>query len=280
MGYPLQQGLEHELIIYQGGLVRSYTMPKDPRSNSQLYSRKFLSDISKMRGFLGAWGRTALTEALGTKWASVLFQLIKTNAFSWWSEAKGVWAGFQEVNKEAWREAAPYKVTFNDRGEVFFCLVRVMVKAIRHYLLPRWKTAEWGETESAAALEWFTANYQWAVLLNGVAYNSPLLYRFGTWFDSFWHWNGWQPQIESSGSVNDWLEVYCYSKNISPSPRSDPDAGIFQVYIAGVFHAEVATNGISFNGSPLMFTSSKKRLRSVLLRGKNGDKIAFDVLSI
>lgn len=275
MGYPIQQGLEFGLIVYQGNLVRSYSMPKDPRSDSQLFQRKFLSDVSKMRSYLGVWGKTAMREALGEKWASVLFQLIKTDAFSWWSDAIAEWEGFEEENQQAWRDAAPYQVTYNDQGKVLFCLVRVMVKTIRHYLLPRWRTEEWGETESAAALAWFTADYQWALVENGAGYTSELINLFGTWVETLWHWNGTQEQIESSGSADDWIEAYCYSKNIYSGVRTDPDAGIAQVYISGLFHAEVETNQMNSNTGVLAFYSTKKRLRSVLIRGKNGAKIAF-----
>lgn len=273
MGYPLQSGAEAELIVYQGQLVRSYTLPNDPRSDSQLYERKFLSDASKMRGYLGAWARAALGEALGTKWASVLFQLIKSDSFSWWSDAKAEWESFAEVSQQDWRDAAPYQVTFNDQGYIFFCLVRVMVKALGHYGIATWKASEWGETQSTEALEWYQANYEWVVPAAGTPYDSEYFIYYGEWAEGSWYMNPSQLQLESSGSADDFYEFYCYSKNIYPTVRTDPDSGIIQCFIAGSLHVEIDMRPDQQNGLTFSLFTNKKRLRSVLLKPKTTGKI-------
>lgn len=271
MGYPILQGLEFETVVFQSNLVRLYTVPKDPRSNSSLFHRRFLSDVSKMRSFAGKWARGAMIEALGSHWTTVLFQLIKTDSFSWWTEAGEVWDSFLEQERDAWRTAAPYKVTFNDKGWIFFSLVRVMVQALSHYGLASWKSSLWGAGESDEALEWFTNDYQWAFIENGGAYNHPLINYSGSWILSHWYQNQSQLAMKSSGSLDDQLSAYFYSKKIICVLYTDPNAANVQMFVDGVLHAEgVPGSGVSFT-----LETTKKRLRSMHLKQTGSGIIMF-----
>lgn len=158
MGYPLQSGQEFSNIIYQGNVVRLYTLPKDPRSDAQLQNRKFLSDIVKVRKNLGAFAKGACITVMGPQWQTVLYQMIKADIEGWWSGALEEWENFGEVNKNNWRNACPYQATFNDVGEIFFGLSRVLHRALLFYSGISWESAEWTETQSADALVWWGKN--------------------------------------------------------------------------------------------------------------------------
>lgn len=155
MGYPQQSGQEFANVIYQGTVVRLYTVPKDPRSDAQLNQRRFLSDVTKMRSMLGKFGKAGMSTALGSKWGTVIYQAIKADMENWWSNALAEWDDFGEVNQEAWRTAAPYKACFNDLGMIYFGLTRVMYHAALNWSLYGWELEEWGEVDSAGAAAWW-----------------------------------------------------------------------------------------------------------------------------
>jgi hypothetical protein len=181
MGYPLVSGAEAETIIYQGQLVRSYTLPNDPRSDSQLFSRKFLSDVSKMRSKLGAFGKLAMKETLGSAWSTVIFQLVKSDSDGWWSEAGEIWDSMTDEQKNAWRSASPYQLTFNDVGLIFFSLARVVFKALEKYRGNAYLSAEWGADDSAAAAAWWAKSKLDSVILATLAFSDDRLSVAGAW---------------------------------------------------------------------------------------------------
>lgn len=154
-GYPLISGAESETIIYQGTLVRSYTLPSDPRSASQLQNRRFLSDFAKMRATAGAFARAAFRSNLGTKWGAILYQYAKADLNSYWSSAVLEWGTFSEAGRDEWRDAAPYLATFNDKGLIFFALLRTAYYAVGNFGVDFFGLEEWGELESADALMWW-----------------------------------------------------------------------------------------------------------------------------
>lgn len=180
-GYPLVSGAEAETIIYQGQLVRAYTLPSDPRSDSQLFSRKFLSDVSKMRSKLGAFGKLALKESLGSAWSTVIFQLVKSDSDGWWSEAGEIWDAMTDEEKNAWRSASPYQLTFNDVGLIYFSLSRVVYKALEKYRGNGYLSSEWDVGDSAAAAAWWAKSKLDALTLATVQIPDPDLSVIGTW---------------------------------------------------------------------------------------------------
>lgn len=158
MGYPQLSGLEFANVIYQGNVVRLYTVPKDPRTEAQLLERRILSDVSKIRSTLGKWGKAACKTALGSRWSTVIWQAIKADIEGWWSAALEEWDAISPTNKDAWRAACPYQATYNDMGEIYFGLVRVIYHAVTHYSGLAFESAAWTEAQSAAASAWWIKN--------------------------------------------------------------------------------------------------------------------------
>lgn len=154
-GYPLISGAAFQTLIYQGGVVRLYTVPSDPRTNSQTFQRKQFSDISKMRSTLGLWGRNVARLVLGPRWSSVLLQLVKADDGGIWSSAAADWADGSEAQRDAWRAAAPYQATFNDPGQMFFYLARALLDNVYAFSGEYWSGASWSMAQSADCATWW-----------------------------------------------------------------------------------------------------------------------------
>lgn len=155
LGYPEISGQEFANVIYQGTIVRLYQVPNDPRTDAQLWERRLFSDMSRMRATSGAWVRGALKASLGSRWSSVLLQIIKAKLNPWWDDAVEAWGSFGALNREAWRTAAKYQATFNDPGMIFFALQRTIYQAILFYSGLGWEGDLFDENESADALVWW-----------------------------------------------------------------------------------------------------------------------------
>lgn len=67
---------------------------------------------------------------MGSSWGTVIYQIIKADIESFWSEALAEWDDFGATNKDAWRAASPYQATFNDVGEIYFGLSRVIARSL------------------------------------------------------------------------------------------------------------------------------------------------------
>ncbi len=121
-GYPQLSGFAFETVLIQGVVARMYTVGADPRTNSQSFERKMLSDISKMRSAAGVWAKSAWRLTFGDKWSSIIYQLVKADFDGWWSYASEMWNETSQSAQDLWRADAPFQATFNDPGKVFFQL--------------------------------------------------------------------------------------------------------------------------------------------------------------
>lgn len=121
-GYPVVGGV-WDSVVYQGTVARMYNdLDKDPRSESQLMNRYLLADISRVRATMGLWGKDICKIEFGSRWSAVVYQLVKGDVDGYWSEGVGLFDEFSEIQKVAWREYAPYQVTYNDPGRVWYGL--------------------------------------------------------------------------------------------------------------------------------------------------------------
>lgn len=185
-GYPVQSGQPYENVVYQGNICRVYDVPIDPRTNEQLFQRRFLADTSKVRTTLDVFGKAAARTVFGTKWATVVYQLIKADEDGRWTEAEDAWNGFTVGEQNAWRVVAPYLATFNDPGKMFYCYARALAQYLYDFSGITWKASIWGASDSASAAAWWTLDMNAAM---GVGIyddpNSQFVYVGG------WHVNGY-----------------------------------------------------------------------------------------
>lgn len=273
MGYPLQSGQEYEHIIYQGSVVRSYTLPKDPRSATQIQNRRFLSDFGKMRSMAGDYARAACRSGLGTKWGTIVYQYAKADIDFCWSDAVSEWESFTEPGREEWRAIAPYEATFNDKGLIFFCLLRVVYYTLNDQAFDLFGCEAWGEFESAAALDWWTKDL--SELPSKGDLDSIALAMFhgvvGTVVSNASAWAGSYLEDVST------FELYIYGFNVQFFGRRAPGLGTIKRWFDGVPSAE-----FNISNASEIFQTSLGSAGSNGLDGRNFKglhKIKFEVVS-
>lgn len=234
MGYPQLSGLEFANVIYQGNVVRLYTVPKDPRTEAQLQQRRLLADISKVRASLGSWGKAACKTALGARWSTVIWQCVKADIEGWWSAALEEWDDFAEPNKEAWRTACPYQATYNDMGQIYFGLVRLVAHAIVHYSNLSWgSSTTWTEAQSATATTWWTKQVIDAVPV-GITNDSSSKINKTQW-DRITHAASYGGQYyQSVPWPTRYVEFYFYGRSFDYGYLAGPTMYEVKIYVDGV----------------------------------------------
>lgn len=215
LGYPQISGVGFANVLYQGNTVRLYSVPTDPRSGAQLENRRLLSDVSKMRGAFGTWARGVCKAVYGSRWSTVLWQIIKADIESWWSNAVDEWEGFTSVNQDAWRAAAPFQATHNDPGQIFFGMARVLARSMLHYVGVGYRTSIWTQAQHASAVEWWTHAVGGYAQEQGTSLeNSSYLSKIGAWSvlvdPSPPNWN--YLRTTAAGAK---LGLYCYGRQVT-----------------------------------------------------------------
>lgn len=233
MGYPQLSGEELDHVIYQGTIVRFYSVPKDPRSGAQLASRRFLSDVVKMRAMLGTFARAACKGVFGKKWSTIVYQLVRADINHWWTDAVIEWQGFSETFKEEWRTAAPFRACYNDLGLIYFGLTRVIYRALLSYSNTTWDSAEWAENECDLASAWWSRDLT-GVFLKGTVDSAlaglPYVGSWATETDAGAYLGSYN--VTASSGVA-YLELYVMAKQIDFYFTRRPDAGSQNIYING-----------------------------------------------
>lgn len=236
LGYPVVSGTEAELIVYQGTVVRSYEIPKDPRTDQQLYERRFLADLVKMRSRLGLWARGACRSALGSKWGSVVFQFAKLDFNGWWSDGWNAWAEFTETQKDNWRLAAPFQATYNDPGRVFYTLSVFLYNLINERTGANWESLYWGANQSAEALDWWELGITGVFSKAKVDDRSAFLNYVGTWLQSGAAFSYLTTLTASNSSPVNSMYFYCKGRFIT----------FYYAKGAGYGDLSVSCDGVSF----------------------------------
>lgn len=196
-GYPQLSGMEFANVIYQGEMVRLYTVPTDPRNDAQLQQRYVFADLARMRGTLGTFGRAVARIALGSRWTGVLTQIVKADVSEWWTGALDRWDGFAEISKNAWRNAALNQASYNDVGGMYYACARTLADALLYYTSDLWGVQAWGEADSAAATTWWTrniANYISSVMGNQMTRGTGWTVNGGaiqSGASGAWAWSWW-----------------------------------------------------------------------------------------
>lgn len=125
LGFPIQSGTFNTLV-FQGQVVRQYTLAEDHRTDDQLWRRKLFSDISEMRGSMGEYVKAACRIQFGTKWTSVLGQMCMGNVDGYWATAWDEWDVMTQAQRDYLNENAPYVVTWNEPGRVWWAMYQTL----------------------------------------------------------------------------------------------------------------------------------------------------------
>lgn len=143
-----------------------YVDVPDPRTTSQNFERKLMGDVARMRGVAGAWAKATWKYSFGSRYSSAIYQLVKGDVDNNWSDGLAEFDSMTSLQKQAWRDAAPYQATFNDPGRVFYALARTIWNwddARGGHLFEQ--ENPWGGSASSIAA-WWTAPleaYGWTV---------------------------------------------------------------------------------------------------------------------
>jgi hypothetical protein len=267
MGYPLQSGNQFANVIYQGGIVRLYTLAVDPRSDAQLQNRRFLSDVNKMKKCLGLWAKGSLKTVLGSSWGTVLYQIIKADVENYWSEALAEWETFAEVNQEAWRNAAPYQATFNDVGMIYFGLTRVIARTLFFYSGETWKASStWAENESALAVAWWAKDLTDAMVKGVYDDASTKIEYSGTWYIRS-PWTAYNNATHMTNVLGASLMYFFIGLSSSFTYAADPPGGTGELFLDGV---SLETFTQSIYGGTKIVTAQVRKLHCVKLVYKTG----------
>jgi hypothetical protein len=279
-GYPVQSGQPYDNVVYQGNIVRVYDIPIDPRTNEQLFNRRFLADTSKVRSMLATWGKAAGRTVFGTKWATVVYQLIKADEDARWTEAEDAWNGFVQSEKNTWHDAAPYSATFNDPGKMFYCYARVLAQLLFDFSSITWGAEVWGASDSAAAADWWT----WTT---GGAMNPSIYDDTSTLFTYLdgWKINGFAGAYGdavhdtiSSGTAA--CEFYFHGSSFDFQYVKFSDYGNAKVYLDGVLKGTINQyNGTLLTGLFNTYTADFKGLHFVKVIA-DASKINIDCVTV
>jgi hypothetical protein len=138
-----------------------------------------------MRSTFGDWCKGSGKNALGPKWATVMYQFIKADELGYWSEALDAWLAGSEGQRDAWREAAPYQATYTDPGKVFFMYARAFSKFVLEYVGDYLNGQLWGMGDSADCLSWWLTGQNEYIFKGGWNIFNPQLHFEG---GSIWAW--------------------------------------------------------------------------------------------
>lgn len=283
LGYPALSGEVEQMIIYQGTVARLYMVPNDPRTDSQMFQRKLLSDVSKMRGAAGKWAKASWKITFGTKWASIIYQLVRGDVNSYWSEAFSEFELMSSGDRESWDIAAPYQATFNRTGKVFYALARVLYRWCEDNDGVLFYQPDATIDDPALMLAWWMSelsDFGFRVQTQPEAFVDD---RDVRWiFNGSWNtWNGAGPKnntLMQSSANGDWAEIELHCSWIRVAYMENSDCGTFKVYVDGVEAAIVDAEGVAFtsrNWVDILRSAGMHMIR-VVNTGTGGQKMNLD----
>jgi hypothetical protein len=187
LGYPQLSGEVDNILIFQGTMARLYTVPKDPRTDSQMFERRFLSDIAKMRASAREWAKGLFKIAFGKKWTSVIYQMVKGDVYGFWSARLAEWEEFDEETKAYLAGEAPFTVTFNDPGMIWWGLYGTIYDWGVEKGIDWWSMPVPNSVSIDDMMDWWLAGLDnaeyWGGLFNGGDYEETALLYTGDWYN-------------------------------------------------------------------------------------------------
>lgn len=184
LGYPLLNET-FENVVYQGNVARFYNIPKDPRTDSQIFNRNLLGDVVKMRGCAGTWAKGLWKIAFGKRWATIIYQMVRGDVDGNWSAGIDSWKALSDEQKAVVSGEAPFKVTFNDPGMVWWGLYGMLyrwadVHGMTWWQMPPVIYAGWEEMKAW----WMDLKEQagnWGGIVSTITVGEGEIFLIGTW---------------------------------------------------------------------------------------------------
>lgn len=247
LGYPTISGDYDGMLVFQGTVVRRYVVPKDPRTDSQLFERRMFSDVKRVIGSLGKWGRSACRLVFGSKWSTIIYEIYKSDMDEGWTLAMDSYSQLSAEQKAEWNEAAPYQATFNEPGRLFFGVGAILF----YFLGSRYFVPSPFNSAPGLLLAWWIAELDelgFQVQTQPGSFYDDRDWRW-SYTGNYSTWNGSQPiegtliQLNSPGSKG---RIRVNASVIKIAYMENSDCGLFTVYVDGVEKLQVDGNGASF----------------------------------
>lgn len=286
LGYP-ELGGTFSTVVYQGTMARRYVVPNDPRTDSQVFQRNLLSDVSKVRASAGRWAKAAWKLQFGSKAASVIYQMVKANPYGFWGNAWDEFDGFDDVTQQNWRDLAPFAVTYNDPGRIFFALAKMLYMWGEHSGNNFYKMdnpTDWGADETAG---WWTADidqYGWQV--GGV----PLkwIHDLDIQFDYFGSWSSVadgsanDDYLKQTSTPGDYVQIQVNAKQFQMGYVRHPSGANVEVKVDSSVVGLVNTNGTLLYGVTWgdVWRQRTKRIFRMTHAGSPGEVFKFDGVAL
>lgn len=286
-GYPAIQGAPSLTIVYQGTVARLYTASNDPRTESQLFNRKLLSDVSKMRGAAGTWAKSAWKLTFGSTWSSVIYQMVKGDVDGYWSAAESFFDIQSEEWQQGWRDNAPYQATFNDPGRIFFALAQMLYGWDEDHDGHRFYQPQPDQDAGDGERVWWLAtreDYGWQVGISTWKYyddKAPEFSFVGTWFDD----DGPGPYaftLKGTTVVNSYVEIVVIGKQFDLGYVRDPNGANVEIKMNGSQIGFANTNGSELYGAIWqdVFREVMPRTYWMIHVGNAGQVFKFDFVRL
>lgn len=247
LGFPIQSGTFNTLV-FQGQVVRQYTLAEDPRTDDQLWRRKLFSDISKMRGSMGEYVKAACRIQFGTKWTSVLGQMCMGNVDGYWATAWDEWDVMTQAQRDYLNENAPYVVTWNEPGRVWWAMYQTLFNWNEDHGGNKFHMPAIQVNDPDAGWGWWLATFD--------KYDFQVYADVAKWFDSSlayfgingsWPvWNGPGPRdnnMRIGSTVNGYLEVQPSFNHCKLWYGKNTDRGNLDIYYNGDVQVTIDCNG-------------------------------------
>ena len=157
-------------LIFQGVTVKTYKEPANPRSAAQVAHRDFFADVTKMLKACIGTGRDTLSLNFLETWFQFLYGEIEKDDQDFFADALVLYGSFSAGSKVEWDENAPFTLTFEAPGQVFFSVIRYVYDKIVYDGGELEGLQAYAETESLDAVLWWTGEE--TLMVGARVYNS------------------------------------------------------------------------------------------------------------
>lgn len=247
LGYPVQSGT-FSTLVFQGQVVRLYMSIDDPRTDTQIFRRKLLGDVTKMRAVMGEYAKRAQGIQFGSKWGAIINQMCMGDVDGLWSTAWGEWDSMSQSQRNYLNDNAPFVATWNMPGRVYWALYQTLYNwneahGGNKFHMPlivasdpdegwiwwRAKIDKYDLQADADVAEWSDSN------------DGPFMQN-GSWSN----WTGTGPRnstMRIGSTVGGYLEINAKYNHLKLWHGKNTDRGNIQIYYDDAVQATINSNG-------------------------------------
>jgi hypothetical protein len=232
-----------------------------------------------MRKTLATWPRALLKLALGSTWGSILYQAIKADINGKWSSAVEQWDGMIEIEREPWREYAPFQATFNDQGFIFFAMSFVIGEIVAGFSSYGWAFPDDWTIDAANTAAWWMGEAS-NQLVAGFYDDLQIGFRqVGSW-ENFSHAVCWGGSCKrSANAAGQSLIFMFYGRKLTLGVLLNPGGGFMDIMIDGALNTQLYTGSSGTYTTGTRPIDTKKTALHVVSFVRDSGTINIDSLS-